>query len=289
LLDIVFFCLFILKSKSQNLLYLIIFYKNELINELEKLRHHLKRGFENELHINEDGSISHVDTINHCLLYAFGECTQEHKTRCAMCDQLFELIEKLIGIFPKNHQTMIENSRNKLYYFLAHQARKFYLNNQFKAKLLELDEDGAILICDYKMRILPKSIRETKEQFFGKRGWTLHTILVFTKSKAAKLDVHAYDHWSTDTKQDAWFTASSFDAVFETLDPKPKWIKIFSDNGGHYHNSELMTIIAHWNQWYNIEIRGWHFLEPGEAKTTVDSHHAQVGYHKNNTKLNILK
>jgi hypothetical protein len=59
-------------------------------------------------------------------------------------------------------------------------------------------------------------------QFFGKRGWSLHTILVFTKSKAAELDVHAYDHWSTDTKQDAWFTASSFDAVFETLDPKPK-------------------------------------------------------------------
>ena len=51
------------------------------------------------------------------------------------------------------------------------------------------------------------------------------------------------DHWSTDTKQNTWFTALSFDAVFETLDPKPRWIKIFSDNGGHYHNSELMTII----------------------------------------------
>jgi hypothetical protein len=60
------------------------------------------------------------------------------------------------------------------------------------------------------------------------------------------------------------------------MDPKPLWIKIISDNRGHYHNSELMTIINHWYDWYNIEVRGWIFLEPGEAKTTVDSHHAAV-------------
>ena len=157
------------------------------------------------------------------------------------------LIEYLIITLLENFWVIIEESRDKLYYFLAYQARKVYLNNQFKAKLLELDNNGAILICDYKIRILPKSIRETKEQFFGKWGWTLHTILVFTKHVDLQLNVQAFDHWSTDTKQDAWFTASSFDAVFEVLDPKPKWIRIFSDNGGHYHNSELMTIVSNWN------------------------------------------
>ncbi len=34
------------------------------------------------------------------------------------------------------------------------------------------------------MRILPQSSRETKEQFFDKREWTLHTILVFSKIEA---------------------------------------------------------------------------------------------------------
>jgi hypothetical protein len=87
---------------------------------------------------------------------------------------------------------------------LAHQARKVYLNDQFKAKLLELDNNGAILVCDYKMRILPKCVREMKENFFGKRGWTLHIILVFTRRDFSQLDVQAFDHWSTDTKQDAW-------------------------------------------------------------------------------------
>jgi hypothetical protein len=101
-------------------------FKNSLVNKLEKLRHHLKREFENELVVDEDGTISHSDIINHCLLYAFGECTQEHKTRCAACDQLFMLIDHLVVVLPENLRTTVEESRNKLYYFLAHQARKVY-------------------------------------------------------------------------------------------------------------------------------------------------------------------
>ena len=60
------------------------------------------------------------------------------------------------------------------------------------------------------------------------------------------------------------------------IENKPKWVSIISDNGGHYHNSELMAIISYWYDWYNIEVCEWIFLEPGEAKTTVDSHHATV-------------
>ena len=40
---------------------------------------------------------------------------------------------------------------------------------------------GAVIIVDYKMGILPYSARETKSQFFGKRRWTLHSLLVYTK------------------------------------------------------------------------------------------------------------
>ena len=80
-------------------------------------------------------------------------------------------------------------------------------------------------------------------------------------------------------KQDAWFTASCFEIVFNNIEKKPKWIKIISDNGPHYHNSELMTIVAHWFDWYNVEVREWLFLEPGEAKTIIDSHHAAVSFY----------
>ena len=65
--------------------------------------------------------------------------------------------------------------------------RKFYLNSQFNIKLQELDDEGAILIVDYKMRILPQTARETKSEFFGKRRWTLHSVLVYRKTKMCKL------------------------------------------------------------------------------------------------------
>ncbi|EXX50986.1 hypothetical protein RirG_265630 [Rhizophagus irregularis DAOM 197198w] len=51
--------------------------------------------------------------------------------------------------------------------------------------------------------------------------------------------------------------ASCFEAVFNTISSRPCWIKIISDN---------------------VEVRGWIFLEPGEAKTTVDSHHATIAH-----------
>ena len=219
-----------------------------------------------------------MDCVNHCLLFAFGECTQQHFSRCQECDKFFNIFKELTNQLDIIYHPKLLEYQEQLTCYLAHQTRKAYLNAQFNSILCELDNYGAIIVVDYKMRILPATARETKSEFFGKRGWTLHTTLIFQKNKNnnEELDIQAYDHWSSDTKQDAWFTASCFEAVFMTMNPKPLWIKIISDNGGHYHNSELMAIISHWYDWYNIEVRGWIFLEPGEAKTTVDSHHATV-------------
>ncbi|RHZ79687.1 hypothetical protein Glove_142g19 [Diversispora epigaea] len=51
-----------------------------------------------------------------------------------------------------------------------------------------------------------------------------------------------------------------------------------NDNGGHYYNLELMAILSYWYDWYKIEVRGWIFLEPDEAKTTIDSHYAIIAH-----------
>ena len=37
-----------------------------------------------------------------------------------------------------------------------------------------------------------------------------------------------------------------------------------------------MIIMSKWNEWYGVHVKKWIFLEAGEAKTAVDSHHAQV-------------
>jgi len=40
--------------------------------------------------------------------------------------------------------------------------------------------------------------------------------------KSQELDVHVYDYWSMDARQDSWFTAFSLYAVIESLENKPK-------------------------------------------------------------------
>lgn len=201
----------------------------------------------------------------------------QHPDSCKNCNQIDHIFQNILQYIPDANNKMVEY-REKLQYFWAHQARKIYLNAQVKAALLRLEKDGAVIIADYKMKILPQSAREVKSDFFGKKGYTLHTLLVYTKNSndSTSLNIEALDHWSADPTQDAWFTASSFDALFSTMEEKPLWIEVLSDNGAHYHNKELMMMISQWKNWYNIEVKSWIFLEPGEAKTTVDSHHAQV-------------
>jgi len=94
------------------------------ITDLEKLQIHLRRRFEEELNMNNDGTTMHIDTINHCLLYAFGKCNE----CCIACDRLFVIIQNFINKFEEQ-RSAIEECCDNLYYFLAHQARKVYLNS----------------------------------------------------------------------------------------------------------------------------------------------------------------
>uniref|UniRef100_U9U890 Uncharacterized protein n=1 Tax=Rhizophagus irregularis (strain DAOM 181602 / DAOM 197198 / MUCL 43194) TaxID=747089 RepID=U9U890_RHIID len=77
---------------------------------------------------------------------------------------------------------------------------------------------------------------------------------------------------SPDTRQDFWFTASSLHAILETLDSQPESVIIMSDNGSHYHNADLMMIMAFcWPKWYNVKVKNGHRLTPhtGKSKSII--------------------
>jgi len=242
------------------------------------LRRYMRREYIKNLEITSSGIPVHKSCICHCLKYSFGICNLQHSEICNNCEELFNFFDLVkTHISDDELHEVLDDYLKKLISWMGHHARKFYLNTHVQVNLDELDEDGAVIIVDYKMRILPHSTRETKSQFFGKRGWTLHSSLVYTKDITNnKLNLQVFDHWSDDTCQDAWFTASSLHTVFENINLKPKWVTIISDNGPHYHCTELMLTVSHWKEWYDIIPRRWIFLEAGEAKTLIDSHHAQV-------------
>ncbi|RHZ51818.1 hypothetical protein Glove_469g42 [Diversispora epigaea] len=204
---------------------------NTFFQHCNSLKRYLKKEYEEHLIVTDRGISLHNPCINHCLQYAFNECNASHPHVCIECQELFQFFQNLKTNLEQSCHEEVQEYYNKILYY-AHQTRKVYLNAQFNAALLDLDENGAILVIDYKMKILPKTSRETKQEFFGK------------KRMALTYDV-TIDHWSIDARQDAWFSASPLHSAIENLEIKPKWISIISDN-------------------------------VGEAKTTVDSHHAQL-------------
>ncbi len=249
-----------------------------MVDAAQNLRRYLRKDYPKQLNVSQNGIAIHNPCLSHCLRHAFGDCQETHSNICANCESLFTFFKNLKEHLPLNqHHENLDEYQKQLIAFMSHHARKIYLNAQLPAILSQLGSDEALIIVDYKMRINPKKSRETKDEWFGKRGWTLHLVLLYTKDQNTNnININAFDHWSGDTKQDAWFTASSLHGVIETLERKPECVTIISDNGGHYHNTELMIILSHWKEWYNICVNKWIFLEAGEAKTTIDSHHAQV-------------
>ncbi|RIA84663.1 hypothetical protein C1645_831919, partial [Glomus cerebriforme] len=161
------------------------------------------------------------------------KCKYHHTSHCTEYDEFFEFFNFLNIYVSSEQKVNLDQIKEKLKYYLSHQVWKVYLNTQFKLSLAQLDKNDTIIVVDYKMRILPKSARKTKEQFFGKRGWILHMILIFTK------------------KDDEM----KLDSVFGSIEKKPKWICVISNNGPYYYNSELISIIAHWYNWYQIQVR----------------------------------
>jgi hypothetical protein len=145
------------------------------------LKRYLCKDISKEFIVNQEGEALHSDCISHCLLYAFGECNHKHLDVCNNCNSFFELFDNIQNNVNADHQPIIDEYQKKLIYFMGHHARKTYLNAQLKANLAKLGPEEALFIVDYKMRILPKNARETKSEFYGKRGWTLHSVLVYSK------------------------------------------------------------------------------------------------------------
>ncbi|CAB5215513.1 unnamed protein product [Rhizophagus irregularis] len=189
---------------------MIFFHRNIFSQRCCFLKHYLKREYEEHLVVTDREVISYDLYINHYLLYTFGECNASYTYICNGYQEVFQFFQDLKPNLNSTYHEEIQEYQDRIFYYLAHQTRKTYLNAQFNAALLDLNKDGGLLVVDYKMKVLLKTACETKQEFFGKKGWALHTVLLYTKPKdSIEINIQAIDHWSTDTCQDIWFSASS--------------------------------------------------------------------------------
>src|SRR5271154_3092474 len=99
-----------------------------ILDQLDELKRQLKRGFEKELVVNPDGQVMHDSCISHCLLFAFGECNNKHKMQYLKCNHLFNFFDFMAKNISENHQSQLTKAKERLIYYLSHQARKVFLN-----------------------------------------------------------------------------------------------------------------------------------------------------------------
>jgi len=129
----------------------------------------MRREYVKKLEITSLGIPVHKSCICHCLKYSFGICNLQHSEICNNCEELFNFFDLVkTHISDDELHEVLDDYLKKLISWMGHHARKFYLNTHVQVNLDELDEDGAVIIVDYKMRILPHSTRETKSQFLEK-------------------------------------------------------------------------------------------------------------------------
>lgn len=122
--------------------------KTYYIKKIEMVQRFLRREYCNHLKVSLTGHVEHDVCINHCLPYTFGQCNQKHTIECEKCSELFILFNQIKTELPHSFLT-IDELQKQAEFYLSHQTRKIYLNHQFNANLLELDEYGAIIIVDY--------------------------------------------------------------------------------------------------------------------------------------------
>ena len=82
---------------------------------------------------------------------------------CFNCEMLFSFFNKLKEHLSLELYEQLDNYQKKLIKWMGHHARKTYLNKQVQVSLDELNDDGAVLIVDYKMKIVPQTVREMKK------------------------------------------------------------------------------------------------------------------------------
>ena len=162
---------------------------------MQILQRYLKKDFSTKLSIDSAEKACHSLCIYHCISHAFSDCNLSHLDIYSDCKDFFLFFELLRKNLSLEHFNILENYEKHLIYFLAHHVWKIYLNYQFKTNLHELDQDSVLLVIDFKMRILSQSSQETKAAFFGKKGWSLYSILVYKKNDDnITLNIEAFNH-----------------------------------------------------------------------------------------------
>ena len=230
----------------------------------------------------------HSDQVCNCLSCGFSTDKEKlcpnhgsHKAACVECAAPFAVISRLseflsektaaaaanananslrlqqhLGEYAYNIDTMASNLKE----YRSHLARHKSEAEFDTTETAELGDDTAIVVSDWKMKILACFFRENQAKWFGKRGTSCIGFMIISNStdpavreKGLK-EVQFIMMFTDDTKQDDHSVACAKAEIYQHHLPQHVSKVIFrADGAGCFKSSYHRGIQAHWGTWTGIE------------------------------------
>ncbi|CAF1498775.1 unnamed protein product [Adineta steineri] len=272
----------------ENLVKDLEFSKNEEKNMLQLI--HLSRNylkFEYQQNVNDDDT----NCATHCRLFALSYPTDknfksnchhtDHAMSCIKCNALLGLLARvkvLVTNGPptsRNDELISDFSIAKadIMGWMFHIIRGVQQDKTKKFAMSQLSSNTGVLSSDWAMKILPQSHREKMDDWFGKKGISLH------------IDVLFYMDLNNNLKKITYFTAldrclqdmSSVLCVFEhVIDqiksdlPNLTTLYTRSGNAGCYSGTAAIMARQMICSGADIELKRTDFSEPQRGKDQAD-------------------
>jgi len=262
---------------------------------------------------------SHIPAATHCYDFALGYgCQHPHNRECTSCLSIFRIIEDLRPlVFGLNQNdltwVLFEDLPRLSKGFMAHRLRTSS-TKQFHAQAMEtLAENHAIIILDFKQKLLKESAREPQKDWYGKQAFaSFHGAAILTRQTddqrnmlqsqseeqqvqyrkpnsrprtvqtpriPINVNVEYVDIVSADTSQDSRWVMNAMEIIsthLQSFNPSISTAEIWCDNAPNYHNAELSRFLPRILQMSNITLQRVSFFEAGEGKSLLDRHFAIV-------------
>ena len=133
--------------------------------------------------------------------------------------------------------------------------------------LNELTASSVLLVLDWAMKYVPRKLRESQADWYGKRGIPWHLTVTITKSCQGKIQMLTFAHMFKSATQDSSDVLAVVDDVFKqlkTLAPHR------TDNAGCYHAATTLLGLRQLATKHAVNLVQFDFSDPQGGKGSCD-------------------
>ena len=178
-----------------------------------------------------------------------------------------------------NDGEKINNCKRNLDIFRSHLARHYTESLYDSEEILRLDKETALVIADFKNKILDCMFRENMCAFFGKNGTSdLGFMRILRGDDPEQLEATFYHFISNDKLQDSQFIISAKYELYTNHMPKHiKYVNYRSDGAANLICTIHNLVQPMWKIWTGIDEIVCKHCPSGDGKSQLDGNFGRTG------------